>query len=62
MGCGVSLALPLFAVVLVIQGSWIPGPKVNVLDLSPNYAGTLTGITNGIGSISGVIEPYLIKV
>lgn len=28
--------------------------KVNALDLSPNYAGTLMGITNGIGALTGI--------
>lgn len=29
--------------------------KVNALDLSPNFAGTLMGITNGIGALTGII-------
>jgi hypothetical protein len=28
--------------------------KVNALDLSPNFAGTLMGITNGIGALTGI--------
>lgn len=31
-----------------------PGMKVNALDLSPNFAGTLMGITNGIGALTGI--------
>lgn len=30
------------------------GMKVNALDLSPNFAGTLMGITNGIGALTGI--------
>lgn len=30
------------------------GMKVNTLDLSPNYAGALMGITNGIGALAGI--------
>jgi len=30
--------------------------------MSPNYAGTLMAITNGIGAITGVISPYLVGV
>lgn len=29
--------------------------KVNALDLSPNFAGTLMGITNGIGALTGIV-------
>jgi hypothetical protein len=29
--------------------------KVNALDLSPNYAGTLMGITNGISALTGIV-------
>lgn len=29
--------------------------KVNALDLSPNFAGTLMGLTNGISAITGII-------
>lgn len=36
--------------------------KVNPLDLSPNYAGVLMAITNGIGAITGIIAPYLVGV
>lgn len=28
--------------------------KVNALDLSPNFAGTLMGITNGVGALTGI--------
>lgn len=36
--------------------------KVNPLDLSPNYAGSLMAVTNGIGAITGVAAPYLVGV
>lgn len=38
------------------------GMKVNPLDLSPNYAGSLMAVTNGIGAITGVAAPYLVGV
>ena len=43
-----------------IMGTFYPGMKVNPLDLSPNYAGTLMAITNGIGAITGIITPIVI--
>lgn len=42
------------------MGNYYPGMRVNVLDLSPNYAGTIIAITNGAGSFSGVIVPTFI--
>lgn len=42
------------------MGFFYPSLKVNALDLSPNYAGTLMAIGNGIGAISGIITPVLV--
>lgn len=42
------------------MGNYYPGMRVNVLDLSPNYAGTIIAISNGAGSLSGVAVPTFI--
>jgi len=42
------------------MGGFYPGMKVNPLDLSPNYAGVLMAVTNGIGAITGFLGPYLV--
>lgn len=42
------------------MGAFYPGMKVNALDLSSNYAGTIMAIVNGIGAITGIIAPYLV--
>lgn len=34
--------------------------KVNGLDLSPNYSGTLMAMVNGIGALSGIVTPYIV--
>ena len=34
--------------------------KVNALDLSPNYSGTLMAITNGLGSLTGILTPLVV--
>jgi ACS family sodium-dependent inorganic phosphate cotransporter len=52
----------IFTVFVGCMGTFYPGMKVNALDLSPNYAGTLMAIVNGIGSITGIITPYLVGV
>lgn len=36
--------------------------KVNGLDLSPNYSGTLMAMVNGIGATTGIVTPYIVAV
>lgn len=36
--------------------------KVNGLDLSPNYSGTLMAVVNGIGALTGIFTPYIVGV
>lgn len=61
-GCDQVLVVTLFTIGMALMGTFYPGMKVNVLDLSPNYSGTLMGIVNGIGAVSGIITPYLVGV
>lgn len=35
--------------------------KVNALDLSPNYSGTLMALVNGIGAFTGILTPYIVS-
>lgn len=42
------------------MGSFVPSLKVNPLDLSPNYAGTLMAIVGGIGAVTGIFAPCLV--
>ncbi|XP_014223320.1 putative inorganic phosphate cotransporter [Trichogramma pretiosum] len=62
MGCNVVGAVALITIGLTLTGSSIPGLKVNVLDLSPNYAGELMGISNGMGAFMGILAPYVVGV
>ena len=52
----------LFTIAMGFMGAHYSGMKVNTLDLSPNYAGALIGLVNGIGAITGIVAPYLIGV
>jgi MFS transporter, ACS family, solute carrier family 17 (sodium-dependent inorganic phosphate cotransporter), other len=61
-GCDRSLVIILFTLAMGTMGGFYPGMKVNILDLSPNYAGTLMAVTNGIGAITGIVGPYLVGV
>ncbi|KAL0278598.1 UNVERIFIED_CONTAM: hypothetical protein PYX00_000372 [Menopon gallinae] len=54
------LVVTFFILTLMFMGTFYPGMKVNALDLSPNYAGSLMAVVNGIGGLTGIITPYLI--
>lgn len=45
-----------------LMGTFVPSLKVNALDLSPNFAGTLMAIVGTIGCLSGVIAPYIVGI
>uniref|UniRef100_A0A1B6D0T1 Major facilitator superfamily (MFS) profile domain-containing protein n=1 Tax=Clastoptera arizonana TaxID=38151 RepID=A0A1B6D0T1_9HEMI len=61
-GCDRVLVATFFTVGMGLMGAFVPSLKVNALDLSPNYAGTLMALVGGIGAISGIITPYLVGV
>ncbi|XP_075224624.1 putative inorganic phosphate cotransporter isoform X1 [Lycorma delicatula] len=58
-GCNRFLVMSLLTIGMGSMGFFYPSLKVNSLDLSPNYAGTLMALVNGIGAISGVCTPYV---
>lgn len=33
--------------------------RMNALDLSPNYAGSIMALVNGMGCLSGMLTPYI---
>ncbi|XP_022911273.1 putative inorganic phosphate cotransporter [Onthophagus taurus] len=59
-GCDDVLVIALFTISMGFMGTFYCGMKVNALDLSPNYSGTLMAIINGLGAITGIITPYLV--
>ncbi|XP_045529484.1 putative inorganic phosphate cotransporter [Pieris brassicae] len=59
-GCNTTLAVIWFVTAMAFMSAYYSGMKINVLDITPNYAGTTTAIVNGISSISGIVSPYLI--
>ena len=61
-GCDRTGVVVLITVGTALMGAFYPGMKVNALDLSPNYAGTLMAIVNGMGAFTGIITPYLVGV
>lgn len=47
---------------LGFMGNFYPGMKVNTIDLSPNYAGSLMALTNGLGALTGVAAPAFVGI
>lgn len=46
---------------VAFSGFAISGYNVNHLDIAPRYASILMGMSNGIGTLAGVIVPYAIE-
>lgn len=61
-GCDRTVVVVLFTIGATLMGTFYPGMKVNSLDLSPNYSGTLMAVVNGLGAVSGIITPYIVGV
>jgi len=61
-GCDKFWAVTSFTAGMGLMGTFVPSLKVNALDLSPNYSGTLMAIVGTIGCLSGVIAPYIVGI
>lgn len=61
-GCDAMMVGLFFVISVGSQGFLATSSLMNPMDLSPNFAGTITGLTNGIGSITGIMVPYVIGV
>ena len=60
-GCdNTSLAVTLFSLAIGIQGLNGSSYTVNHLDIAPRFAGILMGISNSVGTIPGIISPYVV--
>ncbi|XP_017077250.1 putative inorganic phosphate cotransporter [Drosophila eugracilis] len=54
------LAVTLLTLAVGITGATFLGFQVNHIDLSPNYAGTLMGLTNGAANVMSGIAPMIV--
>lgn len=59
-GCDKFKVVMLFTFGMATMGFFYSSMKVNVLDLSPNYAGPAMAIVNGVGAVAGIVSPPLI--
>lgn len=60
VGCNRIAAVMCFTLMMGSMGTYYAGMKLNPLDLTPNYSGTLMAIVNGIGSITGIVSPLVV--
>lgn len=58
VGCDKVMATALFIAGMAFMGFCYCSLRVNSLDLSPNYAGTIMAFVNGSGCISGMLTPF----
>ena len=56
------LSVVLLTVSVSLGGLLDVGHSVNVLDIAPQYAGIVYGITNTFGCISGIVGPLVTKM
>lgn len=57
--CNSSVAMVVLCISVGISGCAYSGSCLTELDIAPNLAGTLTGITNTLGSATGFLAPAI---
>jgi cyanate permease len=55
-----TAAVALLTIAVGISSAAYLGFNLNHIDLSPNYAGTMMGITTCVGTIMSIIAPMLV--
>lgn len=60
LGCNYTWAIILLCLSMMFDGISKSGFFVNHMDVAPEFAGTLLGITNTVGSIDGFLVPHLV--
>lgn len=60
VNCNSTLAIVVLCVAVGCTGSCYSGSLLMEQDIAPNLAGTLVGITNTVGSVTGFIAPAVV--
>lgn len=58
--CQKTMSVILLAIALTCIGAMYSGHMTNHIDIANNYAGTLMGLTNTIGTIPGIVGPVFV--
>ncbi|EDW03180.1 GH11095 [Drosophila grimshawi] len=59
-GCNKTLVVTLFTISMFVMGPYYSGQKLTPLDMAPSYSGTIMAITNGLGSLAGMLSPPIV--
>ncbi|XP_017789398.1 PREDICTED: putative inorganic phosphate cotransporter isoform X2 [Habropoda laboriosa] len=59
-GCDRVTSVSIFTIALTINGAVTAGYLGNCLDIAPNFAGTIFGIMNTLGSLGGFLSSYMV--
>ncbi|GFW53281.1 putative sialin, partial [Trichonephila clavipes] len=59
-GCRPELIVALLSMALALNGFIYSGFNITHVDMSPEYAGTIFGITNAISNVCGIIGPMIV--
>ncbi|XP_044252866.1 sialin-like [Tribolium madens] len=62
VGCNKLAAVMMFTLTLFWMGFSYLGLKVNSIDLSPNFAGTVMALNNGLGVFAGMAAPAVVGI
>ena len=60
MECDKEGTIALLFVAVTMNGGTGAGYEVNILDLAPNFAGTVYGMINAIGSLPAFLAPMTV--
>jgi len=60
IGCDATMTMVLLTLAVGLQGALYSGYMVNYLDLSPNYASVIYGITSTVGTVPSFVAPLMV--
>jgi hypothetical protein len=58
-GCNSTLSIVFFIMAMGFNGCVYPGFNSTHVDMAPDFAGTLMGLTNSFGNLPGFIAPLV---
>ena len=58
-GCDSTLAIVALCVISALNAGKYAGQMMACHDMSPNYAGSLAGLTSGLGNATGFLSPIV---
>lgn len=61
-GYNATAAIVLVALATMFHGAVSSGPLASMVDLSPNYAGIILGVSGMIGGMPGFISPFIVGI